>query len=199
MTIFGKLLVFLNLVFSIATGALIVFVFTTRANWVSAYNHAANQAKAAEAAYKAEKAAHENDIKQKDASAKELEAHQHRRKRLDAHPVTAHFLVYEPVLNTCLSVSQLAHLLRRSEQPHVTIQIVPRQERPVGILHDSFTTLSFPDKDEPDLVHTTTTIGPSHTQDAQAVATANAVTGDAGAHRADDRSPKRAGNGDSER
>jgi transcriptional regulator with XRE-family HTH domain len=105
--------------------------------------------------------------------ARELEAHQHRRKRLDGHPVTAHFLVYEPVLHTCLSVAQLAHLLRRSEQQHVTIQIVPRQQRPVGILHDSFTTLSFPDKDEPDLVYSTTTIGPQHTQDPQAVATAN--------------------------
>jgi transcriptional regulator with XRE-family HTH domain len=108
-----------------------------------------------------------------DRLAKELEAHQHRRKRLDGHPVTAHFLVYEPVLNTCLSVSQLAHLLRRAEQQHITIQIVPRQQRPVGILHDSFTTLSFPDKDEPDLVYTTTTIGSRYTQDSQAVATVN--------------------------
>jgi transcriptional regulator with XRE-family HTH domain len=108
-----------------------------------------------------------------DRLAMELEAHQHRRKRLDGHPVTAHFLIYEPVLTTCLSVSQLAHLLRRSEQQHITIQIVPRQQRPVGILHNSFTTLSFPDKDEPDLVYTTTTIGPRHTQDAQDVATVN--------------------------
>jgi len=74
MTAFGKLLIFMNLVFAVVTGALIVFVFTTRANWVGAYRHAEGQAKAAEAAYKAEKAAHENDIKQKDASAKELEA-----------------------------------------------------------------------------------------------------------------------------
>ena len=74
MTAFGKLLVFMNLVFAVVTGALIIFVFTTRANWVGAYKHAEAQAKAAEQAYKQEKAAHENDIKQKDASAKELEA-----------------------------------------------------------------------------------------------------------------------------
>jgi hypothetical protein len=64
MTAFGKLLVFLNLLFSVVTGALIVVVFTTRANWKAAYTEAAAQAKAAEAAYKAERAAHENDLKQ---------------------------------------------------------------------------------------------------------------------------------------
>jgi cell shape-determining protein MreC len=67
MTIFGKLLVFLNLVFSIATGALIVFVFTTRANWVAAYKDAEAKVKTAEQAYKSEKAAHENDLRQKEA------------------------------------------------------------------------------------------------------------------------------------
>jgi hypothetical protein len=72
MTAFGKLLVFMNLLFSVITGALIVFVFTTRANWVGAHKHAVDQAKAAEAAYKAEKAAHENDIKQKDATLEEM-------------------------------------------------------------------------------------------------------------------------------
>ena len=40
MTVFGKILVFLNLLFSVVTGALIVFVFTTRANWVAAYTDA---------------------------------------------------------------------------------------------------------------------------------------------------------------
>ncbi|HKB04837.1 MAG TPA: hypothetical protein VKD90_21620 [Gemmataceae bacterium] len=67
MTIFGKLLVFLNLVFSIATGALIVFVFTTRANWVAAYKDAEAKVKTAEAAYKQEKNAHDNDVRQKEA------------------------------------------------------------------------------------------------------------------------------------
>jgi hypothetical protein len=74
MTAFGKLLVFLNLLFSVVTGALIVVVFTTRANWKAAYTDAANQAKTAEAAYKAERAAHENDLKQKTSGSASLEA-----------------------------------------------------------------------------------------------------------------------------
>jgi hypothetical protein len=72
MTAFGKLLVIMNFLFAALTGALIVYVFTTRANWVGAHQHAAAQAKAAEAAYKAERAAHENDIKQKDATLEEM-------------------------------------------------------------------------------------------------------------------------------
>jgi len=64
MTVFGKILVFLNLLFSVVTGALIVFVFTTRANWVAAYNDAKGKAEAAEAAYRQEKAAHDGDRKQ---------------------------------------------------------------------------------------------------------------------------------------
>jgi len=67
MTLFGKLLVFLNLVFSVVTGALIVFVFTTRANWVAAYKDAEVKAKTAEAAFKSERLTHENDVRQKDA------------------------------------------------------------------------------------------------------------------------------------
>ena len=67
MTVFGKLLVFLNLVFSVVTGALIVFVFTTRATWVGAYKDAEAKVKVAEQAYKSEKNAHENDLRQKDA------------------------------------------------------------------------------------------------------------------------------------
>ena len=68
MTAFGKLLVFMNLLFSVVTGALIVFVFTTRANWVAAYNDAKVKAESAEKAYKVERASHENDLKQKDSA-----------------------------------------------------------------------------------------------------------------------------------
>ena len=74
MTVFGKLLVFMNLVFSVVTGALIVFVFTTRANWEAVYKDAEAKAKAAEVAYRYEKAAHENDLKQKDAGSASIEA-----------------------------------------------------------------------------------------------------------------------------
>ena len=73
MTIFGKLLVFMNLVFAVVTGALIVFVFTTRANWQTAFEDAKKKAEAAEVAYNNEKAAHENDLKQKDQDAKSLQ------------------------------------------------------------------------------------------------------------------------------
>jgi len=70
MTVFGKILVFLNLLFSIATGALIVFVFTTRSNWVAAYNDAKQKAETADAKYLAEKASHDNDRKQAEVSLK---------------------------------------------------------------------------------------------------------------------------------
>jgi hypothetical protein len=73
MTAFGKLLIFMNLIFSVVTGALIVFVFTTRANWVSAYNDAKQKVELAEKAYKAEAASHQNDLKQKDATLKGME------------------------------------------------------------------------------------------------------------------------------
>src|SRR5262245_670774 len=68
MTYFGKLLIFLNLIFSVVTGALIVFVFTTRANWVGAYNDAKAKAEQAEKAYKSELTSHQNDLKQRDST-----------------------------------------------------------------------------------------------------------------------------------
>jgi hypothetical protein len=68
MTAFGKLLIFMNLIFSVVTGALIVFVFTTRTNWVSAYNDAKGKAELAEKAYKNELTSHQNDLKQKDST-----------------------------------------------------------------------------------------------------------------------------------
>ena len=74
MTAFGKILVFMNLLFSVITGALIVFVFTARANWKTAYDDAKVKAEAASAAYVAERTAHENDLKQKDAGSEGLKA-----------------------------------------------------------------------------------------------------------------------------
>jgi len=68
MTVFGKILVFMNLLFSVITGALIVFVFTTRSNWVAAYNDAKTKAEAVEKAYQTERASHENDRKQAEAA-----------------------------------------------------------------------------------------------------------------------------------
>lgn len=74
MTVFGKILVFMNLLFSVATGALIVFVFSTRANWVGAYNHSRAQAEAAEKAYLAEKSSHDNDRKQAESTQAAMDA-----------------------------------------------------------------------------------------------------------------------------
>jgi hypothetical protein len=49
MTILGKILVIVNLVFSLVTGALIVTVFATRTNWKSAYEVLKNRFEVAEA------------------------------------------------------------------------------------------------------------------------------------------------------
>src|SRR4051812_31210682 len=74
MTVFGKILVFLNLLFSVVTGALIVYVFTTRANWVTAYNDAKQKVVASEDKYNAEKSAHESDRKQFEETLKAAQA-----------------------------------------------------------------------------------------------------------------------------
>lgn len=67
MTAVGKTLVFLNLIFSVATAGLIVMVFTTRASWKAEYEKVKNVAVVAEAAYKSEKTARENDVKSRDS------------------------------------------------------------------------------------------------------------------------------------
>ncbi|MEZ6143192.1 MAG: hypothetical protein R3B84_21720 [Zavarzinella sp.] len=63
MTVFGKILVFMIMLLSVATGAMIVYVLTTRANWKAAYDDMKVKAEAAEVAYKKEKSAHDNDLK----------------------------------------------------------------------------------------------------------------------------------------
>lgn len=55
MTAVGKILVFFNLLLSIATAALIVLVFVTRTNWKTQYEEAVRLARVAETAYKAER------------------------------------------------------------------------------------------------------------------------------------------------
>jgi hypothetical protein len=71
MTVFGKILAFFVLILSVATGALLVFVFSTRADWKAAYEAEKNKAIAAEAALKSERASHEADLKSKDAAIKD--------------------------------------------------------------------------------------------------------------------------------
>jgi len=49
MTVLGKILVFVNLVFSVVTAGLIVAVYATSTNWHEAYNKAIANQKVAEA------------------------------------------------------------------------------------------------------------------------------------------------------
>jgi len=68
MTSFGKILVFMNLLFSVVTGFLIIMVFDKRTDWKTKYDKTERRAEAAELAYKNERVAHENDLKQKDSA-----------------------------------------------------------------------------------------------------------------------------------
>jgi hypothetical protein len=63
MTLVGKILVFLNLIFSVATAGLIVMVFTTRASWKTEYEKMRNVALVAEAAYKSTKISQDSDAR----------------------------------------------------------------------------------------------------------------------------------------
>ena len=54
MTVLGKILVFINLVFSLLTGGLIVMVFLTRAQWNDAFAKQAAAYKVATAQYAAD-------------------------------------------------------------------------------------------------------------------------------------------------
>jgi hypothetical protein len=67
MTAVGKILVFMNFLFSLAVAGLIILVFRTSTNWKLEYDKVKNLALVSEAAYKTEKIQHENDIKGRDA------------------------------------------------------------------------------------------------------------------------------------
>lgn len=74
MTSFGKILVFMNLLFSVVTGFLIIMVFDKRTDWKTKYDKMERRAEAAELAYKNERVSHENDLKQKDSSSTSVTA-----------------------------------------------------------------------------------------------------------------------------
>ena len=67
MTAVGKILVFMNLLFSVAVAGLIVTIYFTRTSWINEYEKMRNIALVAEAAYKTEKIARENDVKARDS------------------------------------------------------------------------------------------------------------------------------------
>jgi hypothetical protein len=66
MTVFGKILVFVNLVFSLVVGGLVMMVYLTRANWEDAY-------KKSEASLVAARAEREQTLREKDDAKKEYE------------------------------------------------------------------------------------------------------------------------------
>ena len=67
MTVFGKILVFVNLVFSFVTAGLIVMAYQTRINWKQAYTDQKAAATAAEANVATVKANAEDEVKRRDA------------------------------------------------------------------------------------------------------------------------------------
>lgn len=68
MTAFGKILVFMNLLFSVVTGFMIIMVFDKRTDWKTKYDKMERRAESAEVAFRNEKQSHDNDLKQKDSA-----------------------------------------------------------------------------------------------------------------------------------
>lgn len=73
MGVLGKILVFINLVFSLLTAGLIIVVFSTRTNWREANTKLEQNVQIVRAAAKAEVDAADEKIRQKDAECKALE------------------------------------------------------------------------------------------------------------------------------
>lgn len=72
MTVIGKILVFFNLVASLATAAFIAMAYTSRTNWATAYNAAAAQVRTINANAKAEVQEAMDLVKAKEAEARKL-------------------------------------------------------------------------------------------------------------------------------
>jgi septal ring factor EnvC (AmiA/AmiB activator) len=73
MTAFGKVLVFLNLVFALLTGGLIGMAFLTRTNWYNAYQAADAAAKAQHASYQQLLADEQGQVRAKEQQVKDVE------------------------------------------------------------------------------------------------------------------------------
>jgi len=78
MTVIGKILVFVNLVFSIITAGLIVMVYTTRVNWYKAYNDQKAAAAVAQNNVAVAEANCSDEIKKRDAQYQQLKAERDR-------------------------------------------------------------------------------------------------------------------------
>jgi transcriptional regulator with XRE-family HTH domain len=97
---------------------------------------------------------------------KELSCLQQRQAHLDTDdPPTLHFLLYQPLLHARVAEEQLKHLLQRSGQENITIQIVPQQDNPTSVTAHSFTLLSYPEEhEEPGLAYVEHLLGRTDTQ-----------------------------------
>jgi hypothetical protein len=73
MTVLGKILVFVNLIFSLLTGGLIVMVYSTRTNWASAFNKEKATVAIVRAAADAELEANQKVLAAKQASLDQLQ------------------------------------------------------------------------------------------------------------------------------
>ncbi|MFC5108292.1 helix-turn-helix domain-containing protein [Kibdelosporangium philippinense] len=102
--------------------------------------------------------------------AMELEACVRRGKVLDGDdPVYLHALIYQPVLQSGVDVEQLRHLRDLAARPNVTVQIITHPTDPRSDMKTSFTLVSFPDKEDPDVAYTEGLVGPAQTEDAKQV------------------------------
>jgi myosin heavy subunit len=72
MTVFGKILVFVNLVFSLLTAGLIVMVYTTRINWYDAYTKQSSALKVVQGDFQRAEAAQKDIVERKDAEYQQL-------------------------------------------------------------------------------------------------------------------------------
>lgn len=106
-----------------------------------------------------------------DQLAVELEARMRRGHRLDGpDPTHLHALIYQPALAFGVDVDQLKHLRDRAEQANVILQVVPYLNGPHAGLESSFSLMSFPGKDEPDVTHSGDRLGPTRTDDTEQIA-----------------------------
>jgi hypothetical protein len=72
MTVIGKILVFVNLVFSLITAGLIVMVYTTRINWYDAYTKQTAALKVVQGDFQRAEAAQKETVDRKDAEYQQL-------------------------------------------------------------------------------------------------------------------------------
>jgi transcriptional regulator with XRE-family HTH domain len=105
---------------------------------------------------------------------KEVSCLKQRQAHLDTdHPPTLHFLLYQPLLHAGVDQKQHKHLLQRSKQENITIQIVPQQDNPTSATASSFTLLSYPkEHEEPGLAYAEHLLGHTETQDPEKFTTA---------------------------